>query len=144
VGPLTSGRVCSLQLLLALAREVISVPSLPGLTIASYSPIRNSLNLDVLASIFISPRNRVAKLHSQELFSLLIASYDSQGYGGVILPALTPGYRHHQFMSNTIIVMLRAIVCQTVSLVSGTQLGPMNRFLIPSESYEFVDVRQHL
>jgi hypothetical protein len=31
--------------------------------------------------IFISPRNRVAQLYPQALYSLFVASYDSQSYG---------------------------------------------------------------
>jgi hypothetical protein len=37
------------------------------------------------------PRNMVAQLHPQALSSLFVASYDSQGYGGVIRTHLHTG-----------------------------------------------------
>jgi hypothetical protein len=48
------------------------------------SQTRDSPNLEGQVPVFISPRNRVAKLHPQALDSLFVASYDSQGYGGGI------------------------------------------------------------
>jgi hypothetical protein len=44
------------------------------------------LGNQVSKSIF--PRNRVAQLYPRALGSLLVASYDSQGYGGSILTSL--------------------------------------------------------
>jgi hypothetical protein len=35
--------------------------------------------------VFISPRNRVAQSYPRALGSLLVASYDSLGYGGGVL-----------------------------------------------------------
>jgi hypothetical protein len=46
------------------------------------SQIRDSPNLEGQVTVFISPRNMVAKLYPQALGSLFVASYDSQGYGG--------------------------------------------------------------
>jgi hypothetical protein len=46
------------------------------------------LNLEGQVPVFISPRNRVARLYPQILDSLFVASYDSQGYGGDILTHL--------------------------------------------------------
>jgi hypothetical protein len=48
------------------------------------SQIRDSPNLEGQVPVCISPRNRVAQLYPQALGSLFVASYDSQGYGGVI------------------------------------------------------------
>jgi hypothetical protein len=45
---------------------------------------QTSPNLEGQVPIFISPRNRVAKLYPQELGFLFVASYDSQGYSGGI------------------------------------------------------------
>jgi hypothetical protein len=52
------------------------------------SQILDDPNLEVQVSIFISPRKRVVRLHSQALGYLFVASYDSQGYGGGIRPRL--------------------------------------------------------
>jgi hypothetical protein len=41
-------------------------------------------NLESQVPVFISHRNRVARLYPQTPGSLFIASYDSQGYGGGI------------------------------------------------------------
>jgi hypothetical protein len=38
--------------------------------------------------VFMSPTDRVAQLYSQALRSLIVAFYDSQGYGGGILTRL--------------------------------------------------------
>jgi hypothetical protein len=56
------------------------------------SLIRDSPNLEGQVPVFISSRNRVARLYPQELGSLFIASYDSQGYGGGIGLTLHTGY----------------------------------------------------
>jgi hypothetical protein len=50
------------------------------------SQIRDSPNLEGQDPVFISPRNRVARLQPQGLSSLFVASYDSQGYGVGIRP----------------------------------------------------------
>jgi hypothetical protein len=41
------------------------------------SQIRDSPNLEGQDAVFISPKNRVARLYSQALGSLFVASYDS-------------------------------------------------------------------
>jgi hypothetical protein len=48
------------------------------------SQFRESPNLEgqLLVRVYTSLRNRVAPLYFQELGSLFVASYDSQGYGG--------------------------------------------------------------
>jgi hypothetical protein len=48
------------------------------------SQSRDSPNLQGQVPIFIFPRNRVTRLYPQTLSSLSVASYDSQGYDGVI------------------------------------------------------------
>jgi hypothetical protein len=55
------------------------------------SQIRDFPNLEGQVHVFISPRNRVAQLHPQELGSLFVASYDCQGYGGGIRLRLHTG-----------------------------------------------------
>jgi hypothetical protein len=66
-----------LQLLLVVASAVILGSECRGTRnyILLYQ-IRDSFTLPV----FISPRNRVARLYPQALGSLFVASYDSQGY----------------------------------------------------------------
>jgi hypothetical protein len=48
------------------------------------SQIRDSPKLEGQVPVFISPRNRVSWLYLQALGSLFVASYDWQGYGGVV------------------------------------------------------------
>jgi hypothetical protein len=75
---LTRGWVCRLQLLLVLASAVILMSEsrrthddiLP-------SQIRDCHNLEDQIPIFISPRNRVDRLHPQSLGSRFVASCDS-------------------------------------------------------------------
>jgi hypothetical protein len=50
-----------------------------------------SPNLEGQVPVFISPRNRVARLYPQALNSVFVASYDSQGYGGGIRTRLHSG-----------------------------------------------------
>jgi hypothetical protein len=83
---LTRERVCRLQLLLDLASPVI----LGSESHILQSQIRDSPNLEGQVPVFISPRNRVAKIYPQALGSLFVASYDSQGYSGGIRT------RHHR------------------------------------------------
>jgi hypothetical protein len=53
------------------------------------SQIPDSPNLEGQFPVFVSPRNRVARLYPQALGSLFVPSYDSQGYSGGIRPAST-------------------------------------------------------
>jgi hypothetical protein len=63
---LTTGRVCRLPLLLALARAVIlGFKSRGAHDHILLSQIQDSLNLEGQLSVFISPRNRVAQLYLQ-------------------------------------------------------------------------------
>jgi hypothetical protein len=48
------------------------------------SQIQDFLNLEALVPVFISLRSRVTRLYLQVLGSMIVASYDSQGYGGGI------------------------------------------------------------
>jgi hypothetical protein len=47
--------------------------------------------------VFISPRNRVARLYPQALGSLFVASYVSQGYSGSIPTRLHTGFNCYSF-----------------------------------------------
>jgi hypothetical protein len=86
---LTTGWVCRLQLLLVLARTVIFRSESRGThDHILLSKIRDSPNVEGQVPVFISPRNRVARLYPQALGPLFVASYDSQGYGGGIRPGL--------------------------------------------------------
>jgi hypothetical protein len=56
------------------------------------SQIRDSPNLVGQVPIFLSHRNTMARLYPQTMGSLFVASYDSQGYGGVCrTPLYTAG-----------------------------------------------------
>jgi hypothetical protein len=61
------------------------------------SQIRDSHNLEGQVPVFISHRNRVPQLYSQALGSLIVASYDSQGYGGVIRTHFHAGFSWNKF-----------------------------------------------
>jgi hypothetical protein len=77
---LTRERVCRLQLLLVLASAVILGSQSGPHDHILLSQIRDSPDLEGQVSVFISPRNRVARLYPQALGSLFVASCDSQGY----------------------------------------------------------------
>jgi hypothetical protein len=49
-------------------------------------------NMEAQVPIFISPRNRMVRLYSRALGSLVIASYDSQGYSRCFLTGLHTGH----------------------------------------------------
>jgi hypothetical protein len=77
---LTRGWVCRLQLLLVLASTVIHRSDSRGThDQILLSQIRDSPNLEGQVPVFISPRNRVARLYPQALGSLFVAFYESQG-----------------------------------------------------------------
>jgi hypothetical protein len=81
------GSVCRLQLLLALASEVIlRSESRESHEHILLSQTGDSPNLEGQVPVFISRRNKVSRLYTQALGSIFIASYDSQGYGGGIRP----------------------------------------------------------
>jgi hypothetical protein len=82
---LTRGWVCRLQLLLVLASAfILGFKSRGTHDHILLSQIRDSPNLEAHVPVFISPRNRVARLYPQALGSLFVTSYDSQSYGGGI------------------------------------------------------------
>jgi hypothetical protein len=87
------GRVCNLlyNCFWALPEQSLSGRSPAELTAIFYCPIWDFPNLEGQVPIFISPRNRVAQLYPWALGSLFVASYDLQGYGGVILTCLHLG-----------------------------------------------------
>jgi hypothetical protein len=69
--------------------QSFSDPSRSGLmTTFCCLKFEDSPNLEGQVPISIYPRNRVDQLYPQALDSLLVASYDSQGYGGGIRPRL--------------------------------------------------------
>jgi hypothetical protein len=77
---LTRGCVYRLQLLLVLASAVILRSESRGTQDQILlSQIRDSPNLEGQVPVFMSPRNRVARLYPQALGSLFVASYDSRG-----------------------------------------------------------------
>jgi hypothetical protein len=87
---LTVGRVCRLQLLLALASVVILGSESRRLETIFYClRIETPPNLEGQ----VPPRNRVAQLYHQALCSLSVVSYDSQGYGGGIRAHLYAGLK---------------------------------------------------
>jgi hypothetical protein len=69
----------------------LSCPSPAELMTTFCSLVLDSPNLEGQVPVFVSPRNRVAQMYSRALGSLFGASYDSQGYGGVILIRLHTG-----------------------------------------------------
>jgi hypothetical protein len=90
---LIRGRVCSLQLLLVLASAVILRSESRGThDHILLSQIVDSPNLEDQVPVFISPRNRVARLYPQALSYLFVVSYHWKGYGGVIRPRLHTGW----------------------------------------------------
>jgi hypothetical protein len=90
---LTRGWACRLQLLLDLASAVILWSESSGThDHILLSQIRDSRNLEGQGTVFISSRNRVARLYPQAPGSIFVASHDSQGYGGSIRPLLHAGY----------------------------------------------------
>jgi hypothetical protein len=63
-----------------------------GLKIIFYCPnFWDFPTLEGQVPVFLSPRDRLAQLYPQALDSLSVISYDSQGYGGVILTCLHTG-----------------------------------------------------
>jgi hypothetical protein len=85
------GRVCHLQLLLALASAVILRSESLGAHNHIWLPqIQDSPNLGQVP-VFIFPSNRVAQLYPHAMGSLFVASYDSQGYDGGIRTRLHAG-----------------------------------------------------
>jgi hypothetical protein len=80
---LKRGWVCRLQLLLVLASAVIlRFESRGRHDHILLSQIPDSPNLEGQVLVFISPRNRMARLYPQALGSLFVASYELPGYGG--------------------------------------------------------------
>jgi hypothetical protein len=76
ISSLTRGCVCRLQLLLVLASAVILRSESRGThDHILLSPIRDSPNLEGQVPVFLSPRNRVARLYLQSLRSLFVASH---------------------------------------------------------------------
>jgi hypothetical protein len=124
---LTRGRVCRLQLLLVLASAVIFEFESRGthVHILLYQ-IRDCLNLEGQVPVFISPRNRVARLYPQALGFLSVASYDLQGYGGSIGTRTTsPRYIASARIAQKTSLPLLCVLSLTGKNVS-TELFPSN------------------
>jgi hypothetical protein len=86
--------VCRLKLLLGLAGAVILRSKSRGThDHILLSQIRDSPNLEGHVPVFITLRNRVARLYTQAPGSVFVASYDSRGYGGGIRPRLHTGFQ---------------------------------------------------
>jgi hypothetical protein len=113
---LTTGWVCSLQLLLVLASAVILRSKSRGTHDILLSQIRDSSNLEGQVPVFISLRNRVARLYPQALGSLFVASYESQGYGGSVRPPLHTGFPSNWTILVESSLMLRPMVSRPVCL----------------------------
>jgi hypothetical protein len=93
VPSLTGGRVCRLQMLLAVASAVILESEFHGThDNILRSQIRDSPNLEGQVPVFISPRDGVTQLHPQTLGSLFVPYYESRGYSGGIRARLHRGY----------------------------------------------------
>jgi hypothetical protein len=99
------------------------------------SQIRDSPNLEGQVPLFISPRNKVARLYPQALGSLFVASYDSQSYGGGIRPCLHTGVGSRSMPK---LCYDGRSVGQS-ALVPSTHLGLKTRFF-PSYNCRFVDM----
>jgi hypothetical protein len=86
------GRVCHLQLLLALTSAVIlRSKSHRTHDHILLSQIRDSPKLEGQVPVFTPPRNRVAQLYPKALGSLFVTSYNLQGYDGGIRTHLHTG-----------------------------------------------------
>jgi hypothetical protein len=110
----TRGWVCYLQLLLVLASAVILRSESHGThNHILVSQIRDSPNLQGQSPLFISPRNRVAQFYPPALGSLFVASYNSQGYGGVIRRRLHMGALPPPSAKSKVKVTLRVTVGQS-------------------------------
>jgi hypothetical protein len=89
---LASGRICRLQLLLAVARAVIlESESREAHDHILLPQIRDSPKLEGQVPVFTASRNSVYQLFPQALGSLFVASYDLQDYGGGIRTCIHAG-----------------------------------------------------
>jgi hypothetical protein len=94
---LTRGWVCRLELLLGLTSAVILKSESSGTHDHILpSQIRDSPNLVGQVPVFISPRNRVAKLYTQALGSLFVASYDFNWLNSKFVPRITLRHGPHR------------------------------------------------
>jgi hypothetical protein len=116
-----------LQLLLALASAVILRSESRGNhDHILLSQIWDSPILEAQVPIFMSPRNRVARLYPQALGSLSVASCDSQDYGGGIRPRLHTGC---SFLVNVFINV------KCLGVVPDKKLGRMRRPVFTSQGF---------
>jgi hypothetical protein len=126
---LTRRWVCPLKLLLALARAVILRSESRGTdNQILLSQIRDSPDLEGQVLVFISPRNRAARLYPQALGSLFIASYDSQGYGGGIRTRLRTGVAHFDCL-----LLLYSVSVSTETPIDHLYLASMDTCIYNSD-----------
>jgi hypothetical protein len=122
ISSLTTGWVCRLQLLLVLASAVILRSESRGIHDHILLPqIRNSPKLEDEVPVFISPRNRVARLYPQALSSLFIASYDSQVDGGGIRPCLYARYSILATFLHVLLLWHEDVSCSSETFVTIQQ-----------------------
>jgi hypothetical protein len=127
---LTRGWVGRLQLLLALSSAVIlrfeSRGTHDHILLAQ---IRDSPNMEDQVPVFITPRNKVARLYPQALVSLSIASYDLQGFGGRYTDLGRPPQKT-PFYNNSSIVIGVCLPCHCI----GTEvIRLLLGYLLPQE-----------
>jgi hypothetical protein len=92
ISSLTRGCVCRMQLLLVLARVVSFRSESRGThDHILLAQIRDSPNLGGQVPVFISPRNRVARLYPQTMGSLFVTSTTRRATVEVFDPASTRG-----------------------------------------------------
>jgi hypothetical protein len=87
----TRGWICNLQFLLALASAVSESRWTHDHVVLSQ--IRVSPNLEGQVPVFISPRNRVARLYPQTLGSLFVVSTTRRAAVEVLEPTSTRGFQ---------------------------------------------------
>jgi hypothetical protein len=108
------------------AQSFMGLSSAGLVTIFSCLKFETRYNLEGQIPVFKSPRNRVARLYTQALGSLFIASYDSQGYGGGIRPRLHKGYNYTIY---TIIIIIQYVI-SSLCLTGNTLLLRWNDHLV--------------
>jgi hypothetical protein len=84
--------------------------------------LRPNTSLHNEVFVFMSPRNRVAQLNLQALGSLFVASYDSQGYGGGILPRV-----HTRLLALVMVIMTTIIIIIIIIIIMRPDMRVFHR-----------------